>query len=104
MRVLHWQPIPASALLMKRVIDVIASAIGLLFLSPLLALIALIIAVDSPGPVLYRSCRIGKKGRTFTCYKFRTMVENAEVLQSTLVQHNERKGVLLRSHVIHASQ
>jgi exopolysaccharide biosynthesis polyprenyl glycosylphosphotransferase len=89
---LHREPIPAMALLLKRIIDVIVSAVGLAILLPLFAMIALAVALDSPGPVFYRSYRIGKKGRRFLFYKFRTMVVNADALKESLRALNERKG------------
>jgi len=89
---LHREPIPAVALLLKRILDVFASAVGLLVLSPVLLLIAILVKLDSPGPVLYRSYRVGKKGRRFLFYKFRTMVVNADELKAKLRAMNERKG------------
>ncbi|MBP8973523.1 MAG: sugar transferase [Anaerolineae bacterium] len=62
----------------KRAFNLLASALGLLILSPLLALIALLIRLTSPGPVLYRATRAGKGGREFTLYKFRSMVVGAD--------------------------
>jgi exopolysaccharide biosynthesis polyprenyl glycosylphosphotransferase len=58
---------------LKRLFDVAASCLVLIFLSPLMALIALAIKLDSPGPVLFRQRRVGKDGKEFTLYKFRTM-------------------------------
>jgi exopolysaccharide biosynthesis polyprenyl glycosylphosphotransferase len=89
---LHREPIPAVALLLKRVIDILVSALGLVALSPIFAVIAIAIALDSPGPVFYRSYRVGKKGRRFLFYKFRTMVVNADALKAKLRAQNERKG------------
>ena len=63
---------------MKRTFDVVVGAIGLIVLSPVLALTALAIRLDSPGPVFYRATRVGLGGRLFTLYKFRTMVANAD--------------------------
>lgn len=60
---------------MKRLFDVVLSALGLLFLSPLFMVIALLVKIDSPGPCLYKGLRVGKDGRLFFMYKFRTMVE-----------------------------
>jgi exopolysaccharide biosynthesis polyprenyl glycosylphosphotransferase len=91
-RVLHREPIPAFGLFLKRVTDVLGSATLLLLLSPLLALVAVAIVADSPGPVFYRSYRMGKKGRKFLCYKFRTMVPNADDLKDELRDLNERDG------------
>ena len=63
---------PAQAAL-KRAVDVVGAASGLLALSPLLALIAVAIRLDSPGPALYFSTRLGLRGREFKLYKFRSM-------------------------------
>jgi exopolysaccharide biosynthesis polyprenyl glycosylphosphotransferase len=91
-RVLHREPIPALGLFLKRMTDIAGSAFGLILLSPLLALIALIVKIDSPGPVLYRGYRMGKKGRKFLCYKFRTMIRDAEAIKGKLKHLNERDG------------
>jgi len=91
-RVLHREPIPAFGLFLKRMTDSLGSAAILLVLSPLLALIAAAIFVDSPGTVFYRAYRMGKKGRKFLCYKFRTMVPNADDMKDELRGMNERQG------------
>jgi lipopolysaccharide/colanic/teichoic acid biosynthesis glycosyltransferase len=62
---------------MKRLFDVLASALGLLVLSPLLAAVALLVKLSSRGPVLFRQERIGRHFRPFLIYKFRTMVPDA---------------------------
>jgi exopolysaccharide biosynthesis polyprenyl glycosylphosphotransferase len=67
-----------SAKLTKRIIDVFISMITLLILFPILALAALIIKLDSKGPVFYRQERVGRRGREFKMIKFRSMKENAE--------------------------
>jgi exopolysaccharide biosynthesis polyprenyl glycosylphosphotransferase len=91
-RVLHREPIPRLGLLLKRSTDVIASAIGLILLSPVFALVALAIKLDSSGPILYRAKRVGRKGRKFCCYKFRTMVKDADEMKDELRHLNERMG------------
>jgi len=65
-------------LVVKRAMDVILSLIALLILSPLLALIALLVKLTSPGPVFYRQERCGLNGETFQMLKFRSMAANAE--------------------------
>jgi len=62
----------------KRVLDVLCSAVGLLLLSPLLVIVALLVKVTSPGPVLFRQKRVGKNGQLFEILKFRSMKVNAE--------------------------
>lgn len=62
----------------KRIFDLIASALGLLALAPLMFLLAFLIKIDSPGPVFFRQERVGLRGRKFRIHKFRTMVHNAD--------------------------
>jgi lipopolysaccharide/colanic/teichoic acid biosynthesis glycosyltransferase len=62
---------------LKRAMDITASAIGLLLLSPLLLGVALWVKLDSPGPVFFRQERVGRHGRPFRIHKFRTMVADA---------------------------
>jgi exopolysaccharide biosynthesis polyprenyl glycosylphosphotransferase len=89
---LHREPIPTLALFVKRSMDVLISGIGLVVLSPMLLAIGVAVKLDSPGSALYRSRRAGKKGRMFVCYKFRTMVANADDLKEKLMALNERQG------------
>jgi Undecaprenyl-phosphate galactose phosphotransferase WbaP len=63
---------------MKRFIDIVLSAFGLIFLLPFFGLMALMIALDSPGSVFYRQPRLGRNGETFDVIKFRTMYQNAD--------------------------
>jgi len=84
--------VPALAMLVKRCIDVVLSAIGLIALSPVLAVIAVAIKLDSKGPALFSAHRVGRKGRTFPFHKFRTMVANAEELKDKLRRLNKRVG------------
>jgi len=64
----------------KRLLDIIASFFGLILTSPIFLIVAVLIKVDSPGPVFYRGAREGRGGTTFKIFKFRTMIENAEKL------------------------
>jgi lipopolysaccharide/colanic/teichoic acid biosynthesis glycosyltransferase len=61
-------------------LDILSSVLTLFLLSPLIALIVLLIKLTSPGPVFYKQQRTGKDGRVFTLYKFRTMIKDAEKL------------------------
>jgi len=63
---------------MKRLFDILFSALGLLFLSPIFLIIAILIKREGRGPILYRGVRVGKFGKTFKIFKFRTLVANAE--------------------------
>lgn len=89
---LHEERLPVGRLLVKRALDVLGAGIALILLAPALALIALLIRLDSPGPALYAAPRAGRKGRSFYCYKFRTMVKDADALKDGLRQQNQRRG------------
>jgi exopolysaccharide biosynthesis polyprenyl glycosylphosphotransferase len=89
---LLWQPIPAVGLMIKRFLDLALALVALLLTAPLFALIAILIKCDSTGPVFYASKRVGLKGRRFKCYKFRTMVEDADLQKQKLRDSNERNG------------
>lgn len=75
--------------LLKRAMDLLICALVLPLALPLMALIALLIYIDSPGPIMFRQQRTGKGGRRFRMYKFRTMVPNAEELKVTYAHLNE---------------
>jgi exopolysaccharide biosynthesis polyprenyl glycosylphosphotransferase len=89
---LHREPIPTTGLAIKRVIDVVASAAGLLAVSPLLIAAGIWIRLDSAGPAIYRAPRVGKKGKRFVCYKLRSMSATADEEKKRLRKANERKG------------
>ena len=89
---MHRESLPAGALLLKRSVDAICAALGLLCVLPGLLLIAAWIRLDSPGPALYAAPRVGRKGRRFLCYKFRTMVADADQIRHQLRAINEREG------------
>jgi len=73
---------PSSAIRLypplKRLLDILGAGLGLILLAPFLAIIALIVKLDSPGPVIYRRRVLGKGGREFDAFKFRTMVVNGD--------------------------
>jgi len=93
---LHRRDFPIGAFLLKRVLDITLSSLALLVASPVMLLIVIAVKVDSEGSIFYRAQRIGRKGRTFSCYKFRTMVSNAEKLKADLAHMNERDSVLFK--------
>ena len=93
---LHQRKFPAGAFMIKRILDIVLSAIALLVLSPILIAIAIAVRLDSPGPIIYKARRVGRKGRTFHCMKFRTMVVNADALKASLQSQNERDGILFK--------
>lgn len=76
----------------KRAIDIVASGLGLLVLTPLLAAIAIAIRIDSPGPIFFRQRRHGRGGSVFEIVKFRTMVADAEAQRMAMAHMNEMEG------------
>jgi exopolysaccharide biosynthesis polyprenyl glycosylphosphotransferase len=93
---LHEHHIPAISLALKRLIDILLSACALILLAPFFLILAIVIRLDSKGEIIYRSRRVGRRGREFECYKFRTMVRDAELLQPELEKLNERTAVLFK--------
>ncbi len=83
-------------LAIKRLIDVGLVLLSAPFILPVALLIALAIKLDSRGPVLFRQLRVGKDGQTFFCYKFRTMVPDAEARKADLHALNEADGPLFK--------
>jgi lipopolysaccharide/colanic/teichoic acid biosynthesis glycosyltransferase len=80
----------------KRVLDAVLAAALLLVLSPVLLVVALVVRLSSPGPILYELRVLGRHGRPFRTWKFRTMVENAEALKPQLMQFNEMSGPVFK--------
>ncbi len=83
-------------LAIKRAIDFVFAAILLVLLSPLILLIALLIKLGSPGPAIYRQKRVGCGQKTFTFYKFRTMVKGAEKMLPKIRYLNEVDGPVFK--------
>ncbi|MCX2748697.1 sugar transferase [Arthrobacter sp. MI7-26] len=81
---------------LKRLLDIVLSAVALVVLLPVFAVIAVLIRRDSPGPVVFRQERIGRGGQTFMMFKFRSMVETAEDDLAGLLSQNEGAGLLFK--------
>lgn len=80
----------------KRFIDIICSIIGIILLSPLMLITSIAIKITSKGPAIFTQERVGKNGRTFRMYKFRSMVVNAEDLLYKLKDENEMSGPMFK--------
>jgi exopolysaccharide biosynthesis polyprenyl glycosylphosphotransferase len=80
----------------KRLIDLCFSLIGIIILSPIFIIIAILIKLDSKGSVMFAQERVGKKGKKFKMYKFRSMVVNAEELLVKLKDSNEMSGPMFK--------
>ncbi|NMR28223.1 sugar transferase [Crystallibacter degradans] len=80
----------------KRAMDIVISAVALLILAPLLVALAIVVKLDSDGPALYRQDRVGRRGKLFRMYKFRSMVQTAEQELAQLRDHNDGNGLLFK--------
>ncbi len=76
----------------KRLIDIVGAAVALTLLAPVMLVIALLIRLESPGPILFRQIRLGRYGKPFIMYKFRSMRCNAQELQPLIMHMNEKQG------------
>jgi exopolysaccharide biosynthesis polyprenyl glycosylphosphotransferase len=89
-------PVDSWQLIVKRVIDIVGSAALLLALTPLFAVVALLIKFDSPGPVFFTQERVGFNKRRFRMLKFRTMIADAEKQQEMVDHLNEVEGPVFK--------
>ncbi|EOR28262.1 capsular polysaccharide biosynthesis protein [Clostridium sartagoforme AAU1] len=80
----------------KRALDIIASTLGLIILSPILLIVAILIKLESKGPAIFSQKRIGLNKKEFKMYKFRSMVQNAEELKEKLAKKNEMSGPMFK--------
>lgn len=80
----------------KRILDVIGSIVGIIILAIATIFVAPAIKLESPGPVFFGQTRIGKNGRKFTFYKFRSMYQDAEQRKKKLMEKNEIKGLMFK--------
>ncbi len=86
---------PSAKCLIKRSIDILGAFVGLLILGLVVLPLALVIKLDSPGPIFYSQTRYGLKGRPFTIWKFRSMVQNADDLKQMV--SNEAQGLIFKN-------
>lgn len=92
-----WDYTIKSVILFKKFLDVVASLILIILLSPLFLVTAISIYIEDPGPVFYIAPRVGKDGRHFGFIKFRSMVMNADKIKDQLLEQNESKaGVIFK--------
>lgn len=86
----------ATDLLYKRMLDIVGGAIGTLFFLLIYPLVGLAIKLDSPGPIIFSQQRVGKNGRIFKLYKFRSMYQDAEERKAELLKNNEMNGAIFK--------
>ncbi len=92
-------PVPVNFrvyLLIKRAIDIVGALVGLVLILPLLPFLILMIKLDSPGPIIFKQKRVGYLGRTFNCFKFRSMEMGAEDRKDELSHLNEASGAAFK--------
>lgn len=97
MRLLAWKTTVTASYAMKRLMDIVFSALGMVLLSPVYLAIALAVKLSSSGPVFFVQTRVGRYGRHFRFYKFRSMRQDAEAQKAALMDRNESKdGVIFK--------
>ena len=92
----HTVTLNTGEQVIKRIMDVAGGLAGIVLFSPVMLLAALAIKLDSPGPVIFRQIRVGKNGRTFQIYKFRSMYVDAEARKKELMAQNEMNGLMFK--------
>ena len=96
-RMLVWYMTISFSLAFKRLMDIVLAILALILGSPVFLLTAFLVKVTSPGPIIFSQVRVGKFGRHFKFYKFRSMYIDAEARKAELMQHNESKdGVIFK--------
>jgi lipopolysaccharide/colanic/teichoic acid biosynthesis glycosyltransferase len=81
---------------LKRGMDLVAALVGLAMLAPLFPFIVMLIKLETPGPIFFRQARVGKRGRIFGCFKFRSMEARAEERKEELQHLNEATGAAFK--------
>ncbi len=87
-----WVAVVKGAYLVKRLLDIVASAILLVLLLPFFLIVAIAIRLEDPGPILFKQTRVGRWGALFTMWKFRSMYTDAEERKKELMARNEMEG------------
>ena len=97
LRLAAWKFTVRSSYAVKRMLDIVGSGVGMVLLSPVYLAIAIAVKMSSPGPVFFVQTRVGRYGRHFRFYKFRSMRQDAEALKDSLKSQNESKdGVIFK--------
>ena len=83
-------------MLIKRAIDIVGAIVGLIITAVVTVFVAPAILIESPGPLFFKQKRVGKNGRYFYMYKFRSMYNDAEERKKALMEQNEMKGLMFK--------
>lgn len=96
-RILFWQSFIKFSYTLKRFIDFCLALLAIILLFPVFSITALAIVIENPGPVIYSQQRVGKDGKPFQFYKFRSMIVGADKLKDKLINENESSdGVIFK--------
>ena len=90
-----WKAVIGSTYVFKRLLDIVVSLELLLLLAPLFLVVAVLIKLESPGPIFFRQTRVGRWGKLFSMWKFRSMYVDAEARKAELLARNESAGGVL---------
>ncbi|MEI2644756.1 MAG: exopolysaccharide biosynthesis polyprenyl glycosylphosphotransferase [Candidatus Competibacter sp.] len=90
-----WKAVIGSTYVFKRLLDIVVSLELLLLLAPLFLVVAVLIKLESPGPIFFRQIRVGRWGKLFSMWKFRSMYVDAEARKAELLARNESAGGVL---------
>lgn len=85
-----------GAMLIKRLMDIVGGAVGLILSVPIIAVVAIPLKLESPGPLLFRQKRVGLNGRVFCIYKLRSMYADAEQRKKELMSQNKMQGLMFK--------
>ena len=88
--------VDADQLFYKRCLDIVGATVGLAMTACVFPLIAIAVKLESPGPLLFGQTRVRENGRTFTCWKFRSMYQDAEARKQELMHLNEMDGAIFK--------
>lgn len=91
----HTVSLNTSDKVIKRVIDIFGSLVGIILSSPIMLITAIAIKIDTKGPVIFKQERVGTNGRHFNIYKFRSMCDNADNMKEELMKENEMDSELM---------
>jgi len=92
----HTVELDPDQMIFKRLFDIVGGLFGLMVLVSLYPVLAILIKVTSPGPVFFKQVRVGKNGKRFVIYKFRSMRNDAEKMKKELMKHNELDGAVFK--------
>jgi len=95
-KITFWKVIIGAAYISKRVLDLVLTPVALILLSPVMIIAVLAIKIEDGGPIMFSQMRVGRYGKLFKFYKFRSMCVDAEKKKAELINENEMSGVTFK--------